>query len=216
MADETNTPTGMTHTAEHSQEPMEQPSEPQAVGDAPPGVTEPVQEDDRSVTMRGIRQALVGPELREGDTAPNFLLWQRSAEGLKQVSLADFDGKTLVLSVVASLDTPICERQTIRFNDEVTSLPADVDVLTVSMDLPFAQYRFCSEKATHQLQTASDHFDASFGQDYGTLIRDLRLECRAVFVVDPDHRIRYAEYVPEVTDQPNYDAVLAVVRDNRD
>ncbi|MCC6730834.1 MAG: thiol peroxidase [Chthonomonadales bacterium] len=167
----------------------------------------------RTCTMRGTRFPLIGPELHPGDPAPDFRLVQRSAEGLKDVTLADFAGKTLILSVVPSLDTPVCEIQTVRFNDEVGSLPVDAEVLTVSMDLPFAQARFCSDKGTHRIQTASDHRDGRFGEAYGTLIEPLRLECRAAFVVGPDRTIRYAEYVPEITDQPNYDAVVASARE---
>jgi thioredoxin-dependent peroxiredoxin len=168
--------------------------------------------EQRTVTMRGTSLPLAGPELHPGDTAPDFKLVQRGSEGLKDVSLADYEGKTLILSVVPSLDTPVCERQTLRFNDEVLSLPADVEVLTVSMDLPFAQARFCMDKGAHQVQTASDHRDAAFGHAYGTLIEPLRLECRAVFVVGPDGKLRHAQYVPEVTDLPDYDAALAAAR----
>jgi len=171
---------------------------------------------ERTVTMRGNPLPLAGPQLNVGDRAPDFKLHQRSPEGLKDVSLADFAGKTLILSVVPSLDTPVCEMQTKKFNEEITALPSNVEVLTVSMDLPFAQARFCSEKSTHHIQTASDHRDASFGRAYGTLIEPLRLEARAVFVVGPDGTLRHVEYVPEVTDQPDYDAALAAARETSD
>ncbi len=167
----------------------------------------------RTVTMRGTPLPLAGRELHVGDEAPNFRLHQRSPEGLRDVTLDDYAGKTLILSVVPSLDTPVCELQTKRFNDAVMELPPNVEVLTVSMDLPYAQARFCGEKGIHSLQTASDHRDASFGLAYGTLIEVLRLEARAVFVVGPDRTVRYVEYVPEVTDQPNYDAALAAARE---
>ncbi len=171
---------------------------------------------DRTVTMRGNPLPVSGPELYVGDEAPNFKLHQRGPDGLKDVTLEDYAGKTLVLSVVPSLDTPVCETQTKRFNDEVTALPSDVAVLTVSMDLPFAQHRFCSEKGVHHVETASDHRDASFGTAYGTLIDPLRLEARAVFVVGPDRKLKYVEYVPEVTEQPNYESVLAAARQPND
>jgi len=163
---------------------------------------------ERTTAMRGNELPLEGPELHVGDKAPDFKLHQRGPEGLGDVTLADFDGKTLILSVVPSLDTPVCEIQTKRFNEEVVGLPADVDVLTVSMDLPFAQARFCSDKGTHHIKTASDHRDASFGTAYGTLIPPLRIESRAVFVIGKDGTLKYVEYVPEVTDQPNYSAAI--------
>ncbi len=168
---------------------------------------------ERTVKMRGAVLPLVGPELSVGDRAPDFTLIQRGPDGLREITWADFDGKCVILSVVPSLDTPVCERQTIRFNDEVISLPANVEVLTVSMDLPFAQARFCSEKGTHQVQTASDHRTAEFGTAYGVLIEPLRLLARAVFVVDADRQIRYVQYVPEITEQPDFEPVLAVVRE---
>lgn len=171
---------------------------------------------ERTVTMRGTPLPVVGPELKVGDSAPDFRLHQRSPEGLKDVTLADFAGKTLILSVVPSLDTPVCEMQTLKFNEEITGLPSNVEVLTVSMDLPFAQARFCNEKSAHHVQTASDHRDASFGRAYGTLIEPLRLEARAVFVVGPDRTLKHVEYVPEVTEQPNYDAALAAARATND
>jgi len=170
----------------------------------------------RTTTMRGNPLPLSGPELHVGDPAPDFKLHQRGPEGLADVTLADFAGKTLVLSVVPSLDTPVCELQTKRFNDEVVGLPSDVEVLTVSMDLPFAQARFCTDKGTHHIKTASDHRDASFGNAYGTLIEPLRIESRAVFVVGPDKTIKYVQYVPEVAEQPDYEPVLEAARHGHD
>jgi len=167
---------------------------------------------ERTVTMRGNPLPLTGPELKAGDKAPEFKLHQRSPEGLKDVTLADFAGKVLILSVVPSLDTPVCEKQTLKFNEEVVGLPHNVEVLTVSADLPFAQARFCSEKGAHHIQTASDHRDMSFGRAYGTLIEPLRLEARAVFVVGTDGLIKHAQYVPEITDLPDYEAALAAAR----
>ncbi len=172
--------------------------------------------EPRTTLMRGNPLPLTGPELKVGDAAPDFRLHHRSPDGLKELTLADYEGKTLMLNVVLSVDTPICEMQSKRFNEEVISLPASVEVLTVSMDLPFAQARFCSEKQVHHLQLASDHREAAFGAAYGVLIESLRLLSRAVFVVGPDRTLRYVEYVPEVTDQPNYDAALAVVREQLD
>ena len=168
---------------------------------------------ERTTTMRGNPLPLAGPELQIGDPAPDFKLHQRAPEGLKDVSLEDYEGKTLILSVVPSLDTPVCEMQTKKFNDEIVGMPSSVEVLTISMDLPFAQARFCSDKGTHHVQTASDHRDGTFGQAYGTLIEPLRLESRALFVVGPDKTLKHVEYVPEVTEQPNYDAALSAARE---
>ena len=168
---------------------------------------------ERTTTMRGNVLELEGPELNIGDPAPDFKLVQRSPEGLKDVTLADFEGKSLILSVVPSLDTPVCELQTKKFNEEVVGLPSNIEVLTVSMDLPFAQARFCGDKGTYHIQTASDHRDASFGAAYGTLIKPLRLLSRAVFVVGPDGLVKYAEYVPEVTEQPIYQPALDAARE---
>lgn len=169
--------------------------------------------DSRTTTMRGTPLPLVGPELCVGDVAPDFLLQQRGPEGLQDVTLATYAGKTLVLSVVTSIDTPICDIQTRRFNDEAQSLPVNVEILTVSMDLPFAQHRFGNDRGVHQTAFASDHRDGSFGKAYGVLIDPLRLLSRAVFVVGPDGVLRHVEYVPEVTQEPDYDAVLRVARE---
>jgi thiol peroxidase len=166
----------------------------------------------RTVKMRGNPLPVAGPELRVGDRAPDFKLHQRGPEGLRDVSLRDFSGKTLVLSVVPSLDTPVCEAQTKRFDEEAARLPANVAVLTVSMDLPFAQARFCGEKGVERVQTASDHRDAGFGRAYGTLIEPLRLEARALFVVGADGQLKHVQYVPEVTEHPDYDAALTAAR----
>jgi thiol peroxidase len=114
--------------------------------------------------------------------------------------------------VLPSLDTPVCEAQTKRFDEEAARLPANVAVLTVSMDLPFAQARFCGDKGIDRVQTASDHRDAGFGRAYGTLIEPLRLEARALFVVGADGHLKHVQYVPEVTEHPDYDAALAAAR----
>lgn len=166
---------------------------------------------ERTVTMKGTPLPLEGPELKVGDKAPDFRLHQRTDAGLEDLTLGDFSGKTVIISVVPSLDTPVCELQTLRFNEEAANL-SGVEVLTVSMDLPFAQARFCSEKCADRVKTASDHRDASFGKAYGTLIPALRLEARSIFVVGPDGNLKYVEYVPEVTEHPNYDAALAAAK----
>ena len=158
--------------------------------------------------------ALDGPELKPGDKAPDFKLQQRTEAGLIDVTLAAFAGKTLLVSVVPSLDTPVCALQTKRFNESAATLPDSVAVLTVSADLPFAQARFCGAEEVDKLQVASDHRDVNFGKAYGVLIAEGPFErclSRAIFVVQPDGNLKYVEYVPKIPDHPNYDAALAAV-----
>jgi thiol peroxidase len=166
-------------------------------------------ERKKAATFQGNPLTLSGPELKPGDKAPAFSCLDAE---LKPVCLGDYKGKTLLILSVPSLDTPVCSMETIRFNKEAEKLPSDkAAVLTVSMDLPFAQSRFCSAEGVKSVRTVSDHKDAIFGANYGTLIKELRLLSRAVFVVDPKGRITYVEYVKEVTDHPDYDAALAAV-----
>src|SRR5271165_1897310 len=159
-------------------------------------------------TMMGNPLTLVGPELKAGDPAPDFSVIDSS---LKPVHLRDTGHKTRIFSVVPSLDTPVCDAHTKRFNEEAAKLK-DVDIYTVSMDLPFAQKRFSNSFAVDQVKMLSDHRDASFGAAYGTLIKDMRILSRAIFVVGPDDKIKYAEYVPEVANHPNYEAALAAAK----
>jgi thiol peroxidase len=158
--------------------------------------------------MMGNPKTLVGPELKAGDKAPDFAALDIS---LKPVSLKDTGKKTRIFSVIPSLDTPVCDAQTKRFNEEAAKLK-DVDIYTISMDLPFAQKRFSNSFAVDQVKMLSDHRDASFGAAYGTLIKDMRILSRAIFVVGPDDKIKYAEYVPEVANHPNYEAALAAAK----
>jgi thiol peroxidase len=161
-----------------------------------------------ATTMRGNPLTLIGPELKAGDKAPDFKLVDN---GLKNVSLADTGQNVRIISVVPSLDTPVCDAQTKRFNEEAATLPG-VDILTVSMDLPFAQKRWCGAFGVDKVKMLSDHRDGSFGSNYGTLIKDLRIESRAIFVLDKNNTIRHAEYVKEVAEHPNYDTALAAAR----
>ena len=163
------------------------------------------QERQGIVTFKGNPMTLIGPEIKVGSKAPDF---QVTAGDLSTATLQNFKGKTKLISVVPSLDTPVCDQQTRRFNEEATKLPSDVEVLTISMDLPFAQKRFCSTAGINRIQVFSDHRDASFGQAYGTLIKELRLLARSVFVIGPDDKVQYVEYVKEVTSHPNYEAAL--------
>jgi thiol peroxidase len=151
---------------------------------------------------------LIGPELKAGDDAPDFSVVDN---GLKPVTLKDTGSSVRIISVVPSLDTPVCDAQTKKFNEELANLPG-VEVLTVSMDLPFAQKRWCGAFGVDRVKMLSDHKDGSFGAAYGTLIKELRIESRAIFVVDPSNKIRHAEYVKEVADHPNYEAALSAAR----
>jgi thiol peroxidase len=131
---------------------------------------------------------------------------------MNEVSLDGTGKKTRIFSVIPSLDTPVCDAQTKRFNDEVAKHP-DLEVYTVSMDLPFGQKRWCSNFGVDRVKMLSDHRDGSFGENYGTLIKDLRIESRAIFVVDGDNKIKYVEYVGDVGSPPNFEAALAAAQD---
>jgi thiol peroxidase len=151
---------------------------------------------------------VVGPELKTGDRAPDF---QAVDDSLKPVNLAATGNGVRIFSVVPSLDTPVCDAQTKRFNEEAGKLP-DVSIYTISMDLPFAQKRWCGAYGVDHVKMVSDHRNGSFGESYGTLIKDLRIESRAIFVVDKDNVIRHAEYVKEVADHPNYESALQAAK----
>jgi len=167
------------------------------------------QERKNAATFKGGPLTLIGPELKVGDKAPDFKLVDT---GLKSVSLVDSKGKTRLVSVVPSIDTPVCDLQTKRFNQEASKLPASVTVLTVSMDLPFAQGRWCGLAGADKIQMLSDYQEHAFGQAYGVLIKELKLLSRAVFVIGPDDRIQYVEYVKEVTEHPDYEKVLGFIK----
>ncbi len=162
-----------------------------------------------AVTFKGSPLTLSGNEVKVGDKAPEFTC---VGNDLKPVTLASLKGKTLVLASVPSLDTPVCDRETHRFNEEATSLGEGVRVVTISMDLPFAQARWCGAAGIKNLVTASDHRDASFGNAYGVLIKELRLLARAVFVVDRAGVVRYVQLVKEMTQEPDYAAALEAVK----
>ena len=162
-----------------------------------------------AVTLKGTPFTLLGPELKVGEAAPDFVALDGE---LKQVSLVDTQGKVRILSVVPSLDTPVCDAQTRRFNEEAASLP-EVSIYTISMDLPFAQSRWCASSGVENIQMLSDHRDGSFGENYGTLIKELRLNCRALFVLDDQGNLRHVEYVKEVADHPDYEKALSAVRE---
>lgn len=160
-------------------------------------------------TFKGNPLTLVGAELKVGDRAPHFKL---VGNDLSDVESATFHGKVRVLSVAPSLDTPVCATQTRRFNKEAVDLSDDVAILSVSLDLPFALSRFCGAEGIERVLTASDYKYRSFGEAYGVYIRELGLLARAVFVIDRDDKVVHAEYVREVTSEPDYAAALEAVR----
>ncbi len=162
-----------------------------------------------AVTFKGSPLTLVGDEVKVGAAAPDFTLL---GNDLQPVRLASYRGKTLILSTVPSLDTPVCDIETRRFNEEAARLGPGVEILTVSMDLPFAQKRWCGAAGVSRVITASDHRDAAFAAAYGVLIKELRLLARAVFVVDGRGVIRYTQAVKEIASEPDYQAVLDAVR----
>jgi thiol peroxidase len=165
-------------------------------------------ERENAVTLKGNPFTLVGPELKVGDSAPEF---ETIGKDLQPVTLADTGDGVRVFSVVPSLDTPVCDAQSRRFSEEAGQLP-NVEIYTISMDLPFAQSRWCGAAGVDNLTMLSDHRGANFGANYGTLIKELRLNCRALFMVDPEGRLRHVEYVREVADHPDYEAALKAVQ----
>ena len=162
------------------------------------------------IKFKGNPLTLLGTELKVGDTAPDV---EVLANDLSPVKLSGFRGKVCVICTVPSLDTPVCDIQTKKFNEQATSLGDDVVVLTVSMDLPFAQARWCGSANVENVQTLSDHAKAEFGNGYGVLIKELRLLARTVFVVDKEGIIRYIEIVEELTNEPDYEAALKATKE---
>ncbi len=161
------------------------------------------------ITFMGDPLTLVGDEVKVGDKAPDFTLLKND---LSPASLADYAGKVLILTLVPSLDTPVCDTETRRFNSEAAALGDDVAILAVSMDLPFAQGRWCGAAGVDAVETLSDHRDASMGEAYGALIKELRLLSRVVLVIDRQGTITYVQYVKEITEEPDYEAALAAAK----
>lgn len=159
-------------------------------------------------TFKGNPLTLIGAAVAVGQKAPDF---KALAGDLSEVSLASSKGKTRLIIAVPSLDTPVCDQETRKFNEAVAGIPG-VQAYVISMDLPFAQGRFCQTAGIKNLQTISDHRDASFGRAYGTLIKELRLLSRAVFVVNAQDVVTYVEYVPEMTNHPDYTAALNALK----
>jgi thiol peroxidase len=169
----------------------------------------PMQERTGLVTMKGNPITLVGPEVKVGQPASDVEL---TANDLSTVKLSSFKGKVCILLAVPSLDTGVCDTETRRFNEAAAGLGDDVAVVAVSMDLPFAQARWCGAAGVKNVQTLSDYRDAAFGTSYGVLIKGLRLLARAVFVVDKEGVVRYTELVKEIASEPDYDAALTAAK----
>ena len=157
------------------------------------------------VTFRGDPLTLTGKQPKVGDKAPDVTLL---ANDLSEVKLSEYRGKVLILAAVPSLDTDVCDTEARRFNEKAAKLSDDVVIVVVSMDLPFAQKRWCGAAGVEAVRTLSDHRDAAFGEAYGILIKELRLLARTVFVVDREGTIRYIQLVNEITDEPDYDEAL--------
>ena len=160
------------------------------------------------ITMKGHPLTLAGQEAKVGDPAPDF---EVLANDLSPFKLSSLKGKVVIICAVPSLDTPTCDIETRWFNEEAAKLGPGVEILTISMDLPFAQKRWCGAAGVERVTTYSDHRDAAFGLAYGVLIKELRLLARAVFVVDQAGTLRYVQVVKELANEPNYDEVLAAV-----
>ncbi len=163
-----------------------------------------------AVTFQGQPLTLIGDEAERGQPAPDFTVLDTD---LNETHLSDYRGKIILLVSVPSLDTPVCDAEARHFNEEARKLGEDVAVLTISMDLPFAQARWCGAKDIDAVRTLSDHRDASFGMAYGLLIKELRLLARAVLIVDRSGTIAYKQLVGEIAQEPDYDAVLSAARE---
>lgn len=161
-----------------------------------------------ATTFQGNPLTLIGEELKPGQPAPDFTVL---TEGLQPYSLDDGSGRARIVSVIASIDTPVCDAQTRRFNEEVAQL-GGVDILTVSVDLPFALARWRASAGVENVTMLSDHRDLSFGRAFGILVSELRVLGRGLFVLDADNNVVHAEYVKELTDHPDYDGALAAAR----
>jgi len=169
----------------------------------------PMTEREGLVTLKGNAVTLLGDEVKVGDDAPDVTL---IANDLSEIKLSSFKGKVVILSVVPSLDTPVCDTQTRRFNEEAAALGDNIAIVTISMDLPFAQKRWCGAAGVEKVQTLSDHRGADFGLAYGVLIKGLRLLARSIFVIDREGTLQYVQLVKEVATEPDYDAALEAAK----
>lgn len=161
------------------------------------------------VTLKGGPLTLLGDEIKVGQKAKDF---KALDSNLTEKGLDDFRGKIKLIASVPSLDTPVCDTEIKRFNDEASKLSKDLAIIFISMDLPFAQKRFCQEFDINKVKTLSDHKDADFGAKFGVLIKELRLLARAIFILDKDDNVKYVEYVKELGNGPDYDAALKALK----
>ena len=165
---------------------------------------------NQNITFKGNKIQVTGRQINEGDALPTFKL---TANDMSDLDNSAFAGKVLILSVVPSLDTPVCALQTKRFNQEAGALGDQVAILTVSMDLPMAQTRWCGAEGVENVTTASDFKYRGFGEDFGCYLQDLGLLCRAIFISDADGKVHHVEYVSEIAEEPNYDAALSAAKE---
>lgn len=163
-----------------------------------------------NVTFQKKPLTLIGDSVKVGDKAPDF---KTLSKDMSKATLDSFKGKVKLIASVPSLDTPVCDTEIKRFNDEAARISKDVVIIFVSMDLPFAQKRFCDEFDVNSVKTLSDHRDADFGNKYGVLIKELRLLARAIFIVDKEDNIRYIQLVSELSNPPDYDAALKALKE---
>ncbi|PKK91220.1 MAG: thiol peroxidase [Candidatus Wallbacteria bacterium HGW-Wallbacteria-1] len=168
-----------------------------------------MKENHGAVTFQGNPLTLLGNRVTEGEKAPAFSL---SGNDMSPITLADYSGKVLVLVTVPSLDTPVCDLEVRRFNQEAGSLGENIEILVASMDLPFAQARWCGAAGIDRVRTASGHLSSSFGEDYGLLIKELRLLARSVMIIDGNGILRYSQLVTEVAQEPDYESVLKALK----
>lgn len=164
-----------------------------------------------AVTFKGNPMTLAGKAVKVGQSAPDFKVHYFEG-GLKELCLADFKGKPTILSVLPSLDTPVCATQTKKFNEQLGALEDRVNAVTISLDLPFAMNRFCGAESIENMRMGSDYQDRNFGENWGTLIEEIKILSRAIFVLDAQGIVIYAEYVPEVASEPNYEAAMEALR----
>ena len=165
-----------------------------------------------AVTFKGKPMSLVGEPVKVGQQAPDFKLRSYENGSMNTITPNDLRGKPTLLSVVPSLDTPVCQIQTKKFNVDLAALGDRVNAVTISLDLPFAMNRFCGAEDVKNMRSASDYWDRSFGQNWGMLIDELKLLARGTFVLDANGKVVYAEQVKEVADQPNYDAAMQALK----
>jgi thiol peroxidase len=165
-----------------------------------------------AVTFKGNPLTLAGEAVKVGQTAPDFTLHAFEAGQMKTITPADLKGKPTILSVVPSLDTPVCQTQTKKFNEQLASYGDRINAVTVSLDLPFAQNRFCGAEGIKNLRCASDYQDRTFGKNWGMLIEELKILARGTFVLDKDGKVVYAQQVKEVTEEPNYDEAIKALK----